>query len=104
MYSFVIAYAALPNSFALRTPGRAAEAGVALCRLASGPDSQNAAQIRRIGGGMPSETLGRPVLSFYMLVITRATLVKTADMCCPARRSAKAHAGQGSNHQRAGEQ
>eukprot|EP00965_Chrysotila_dentata_P092780 3063610-Pleurochrysis_carterae.AAC.1 len=48
------AYAALPNSFAMRTAGMAAAASVALRRSASGPDSPNAATIRRIGRGMPS--------------------------------------------------
>eukprot|EP00965_Chrysotila_dentata_P219994 6191493-Pleurochrysis_carterae.AAC.1 len=38
--------------------GRAVPASVALRRLASWPDCQNAAWIRRIGGTMPSGTLG----------------------------------------------
>eukprot|EP00965_Chrysotila_dentata_P004342 141392-Pleurochrysis_carterae.AAC.1 len=59
----------------------AAAASVALRRLASGPDSQNAERIRRIGGGMPSGTIGPLVLSFYMLVIACAAFVMTADMC-----------------------
>eukprot|EP00965_Chrysotila_dentata_P258769 6213338-Pleurochrysis_carterae.AAC.3 len=43
--SFNIAYAALPNSFAIRTAGMAAAASVALRRLARGPDSQKAARL-----------------------------------------------------------
>eukprot|EP00965_Chrysotila_dentata_P186956 6171831-Pleurochrysis_carterae.AAC.1 len=83
----------------------AATASVAIRRLANGPDSQNAARIRRIGGSMPSGTLSHLVLSFYMSVIARATFVMTADMfCLTAHGSAKAHGGQGSDHQRAGAQ
>eukprot|EP00965_Chrysotila_dentata_P048526 1609482-Pleurochrysis_carterae.AAC.1 len=78
----------------------ATAASVALRRLASEPDSQNAARIRRIGGGMPSGTLGH----FYMLVVTCATFIIPADICCLAYRSAQAHEGQGSVHQRAGAQ
>eukprot|EP00965_Chrysotila_dentata_P126313 4174680-Pleurochrysis_carterae.AAC.2 len=47
----------------------AVAASVALRRLASGPDSQNAARTGRIGGSMPSGTLGPLVLSFHIVVI-----------------------------------
>eukprot|EP00965_Chrysotila_dentata_P170617 5632393-Pleurochrysis_carterae.AAC.1 len=42
----------------------AAAASVAPRRLASGPDSQNAARIRSIGGGIP--TVGPLLLSFHI--------------------------------------
>eukprot|EP00965_Chrysotila_dentata_P207316 6184033-Pleurochrysis_carterae.AAC.1 len=72
--SFNITYAALPNSFAIPTPGMAAAASVALRRLDSGPDSQNAARIRRIGGGMPSRTLTRPSLAQKLMEDKEVTI------------------------------
>eukprot|EP00965_Chrysotila_dentata_P261630 6214321-Pleurochrysis_carterae.AAC.3 len=83
------------------TPGRAAPASVALCRLTNWPDSQNAGRMRGIGGGMTSGTLVHLVQSFYMLAFIFASLVMTAFMCCLVRRSAKADGGQGGNGQRA---
>eukprot|EP00965_Chrysotila_dentata_P175868 5805527-Pleurochrysis_carterae.AAC.1 len=73
-------------------------ASVALrSRLARGPDSHNAARLCRIGGGMPSGSLGvgPPDLSFQFLVFIRALFVMTADICCLARRSAKGKADGG---------
>eukprot|EP00965_Chrysotila_dentata_P004948 162051-Pleurochrysis_carterae.AAC.1 len=76
-------------------------ASVALRLLARGLDSQNAARLRRIGGGMPSGTLGPPDRSFHLLVFIRALFVKTSFVCCLVRRSAKVGGGQGGDRQRA---
>eukprot|EP00965_Chrysotila_dentata_P201472 6180587-Pleurochrysis_carterae.AAC.1 len=75
-------------------------ASVALRRIArDGPDSQNAARLRKIGDGMSSGTLGLPDLSFQLLVFVRASLVMTSFMCCLVRGSAKADGGQGADGQ-----
>ena len=68
VHSISHTHARFPNgfAFAIRTRGMAAAASVPLRRLASGPGSENAARIRMLGGGMPSETLGPRALSFRM--------------------------------------